>query len=202
MVVSFSPHPRITLGRSEGLTLLSSESEKIKLLEAAGVETLILLPFDKRLSELSYEEFVVEYLIRKIGMRELVIGFNHHLGRNGGSSSELIALAAKHNFCATTTEEFGERGENISSSTIRHLIANGQIKAANRALGESYLILAAIGKEGRIELDEALKLLPKAGRYKASIGGIEHEIEVESSGVAWCKHPQCAQVEIRLISEL
>ncbi len=201
VVVSFSPHPRVTLGRTEGLQLLSSESEKAKMLEAEGVDILILLEFNEQFSRLSYEEFVVNYLIEQIGMEELIIGFNHHLGHNGGSAVELMALATKYNFCATPTEKHGAEGERISSTTIRKLLNAGEIASANRLIGQPYMLLGTVDAHGEILSDEPLKLIPAEGRYRAEIDGIPGEVKVDEESRAWCA--ECnRKCEIRFIEKI
>ena len=82
VVVTFAPHPRIVLGKAEGLKLLNTLEEKITLLEEVGVDHLVVAPFTEEFSRLSSEEYVREYLVKKIGVRTLVVGYNHHFGHN------------------------------------------------------------------------------------------------------------------------
>ena len=83
IVVTFEPHPRIALGRAEGLRLLTTLEEKIALLEGLGVDNLIVIPFDRTFSALSGREFVDRYLIGRLGAETLVAGFNHRFGHDG-----------------------------------------------------------------------------------------------------------------------
>ena len=83
IVLTFEPHPRITLGRAEGLQLLTTLEEKVALLAGLGVDNVIVIPFDRRFSALSSLEFVEEYLIGRVGAETLVAGFNHRFGHDG-----------------------------------------------------------------------------------------------------------------------
>ncbi len=82
IVVTFAPHPRIVLGKAEGLMLLNTLDEKMVLLEEVGIDHLIVAPFTEEFSRLSSEEYVRNYLVEKIGVRTLVVGYNHHFGHN------------------------------------------------------------------------------------------------------------------------
>ena len=68
VVLTFEPHPRITLGNDEGLRLLSSFEEKCRLLEQVGVDYIVIIPFDEAFSRLSREEFIDDYLVGKLGI--------------------------------------------------------------------------------------------------------------------------------------
>ena len=82
VVVTFEPHPRITLGKAEGLKLLTTLEEKALLLERLGVDFMVVIPFDLAFSRLSHQQFIEQYLIGKLGIEELVVGYNHHFGHN------------------------------------------------------------------------------------------------------------------------
>ena len=72
VVLTFEPHPRITLGKAEGLKLLSTIEEKALLLERLGVDYMLIIPFDLEFSRLSHQEFIESYLIEKLGIEELI----------------------------------------------------------------------------------------------------------------------------------
>ncbi len=84
VVVSFSPHPRVVVGGGADLKLLTSDREKALLLESVGIDALLLIEFNEAFSSLSYEEFLIEYLVRRVSMQELIVGYNHRLGHNQG----------------------------------------------------------------------------------------------------------------------
>ncbi len=200
VVVSFSPHPRVTLGRSEGLQLLSSDEEKASLLEHAGVDILILLSFDKSFSALSHEEFISEYLIKRIGMKELIVGFNHHMGHDGGNSDTMKMSATKYGFQLTPATEYTpHQGEKVSSSTIRQLLSQGHIEAAAELLGVGYLIIGETDTTGVVMLSEPLKLLPPSGKYLATVNGQREVVSIDTNGQIWSEQRD-KNVKINLIS--
>ena len=82
IVLTFEPHPRITLGKAEGLRLLTTLDEKTALLEELGVDNVIVIPFDRAFIALSGEEFADDYLIGKVGAETLVAGYNHRFGHD------------------------------------------------------------------------------------------------------------------------
>ncbi|MFR9525387.1 MAG: FAD synthetase [Rikenellaceae bacterium] len=185
VVISFSPHPRVALGRAEGLKLLTSDAEKRYLLSESGIDALLLLEFDDAFSKLSYEEFVVDYLLRRVNMKELIVGFNHHIGHNGGDYSSLTKLAQKENFEVILAKEYN-CGERISSTRIRGLIELGDIEAANRLLSHNYPIFGQTTLKGEMIIDEPLKLVPPPGRYLVTIDGSDSIIEIDDAQRIWC----------------
>ncbi|MFR9503867.1 MAG: FAD synthetase [Rikenellaceae bacterium] len=197
IVVSFSPHPRVALGRADGLKLLSSDIEKEFLLNQEGIDALLLLTFDKQLSTLSYEEFVVEYLIKRLNMKELIIGFNHHMGHNGGGSENLLLSAEQYNFKAIIADEFSQQGEKISSTVVRKLIESGDITSANRLLKQPYLIIGETNSLGALAHSEPLKLMPPAGHYICDVDGIEQLITIDEELTIWSNITN-SEIEIKV----
>ena len=97
VVVTFEPHPRITLGKAEGLKLLTTLEEKALLLERLVVDYMVVIPFDIAFSRLSHEEFIEKYLIGKLGIEELIVGYNHHFGHNkSGDYNYLTSQPRRH----------------------------------------------------------------------------------------------------------
>ncbi len=200
VVVSFSPHPRVTLGRSEGLQLLTSDREKAQLLEEQGVDALLLLEFNDAFSALSYREFLLDYLQAKAGMEEIIVGFNNHMGRDAGSYEDLVLLAQENNFEVTLFEEFIQQGEAISSTVIRALLAKGEIELANTLLSYPFLIIGEADEKGKIHFDEPLKLLPPAGIYSARVNEREEHVTIDSEKGVWCEQKNLT-VKIKLLSK-
>lgn len=200
VVVSFSPHPRVTLGRAEGLQLLTSDREKAALLEEQGVDALLLLEFNEAFSALSYREFLLDYLQAQVGMEELIVGFNNHMGRDAGTYEDLVLLAQESNFEVTLFEEFSQYGEAISSTLIRAFLAKGEIEEANNLLSHPYLIIGEADKKGRVHLEEPLKLLPPEGIYLAMVNDQEELITIGSEKELWCEQKN-STVKIKLLSK-
>lgn len=132
IVLTFDPHPRITLGRGGDLLLLTTLDEKIALLESLGVDNVIVIPFDRRFSALSGREFVEDYLIGRIGAETLVGGYNHRFGHDGLAcdAPELVRRLRIVRVDPCTVD-----GVRVSSTVIRRLLAAGDRAGAERLLG-------------------------------------------------------------------
>ncbi|MFI3285461.1 MAG: FAD synthetase [Rikenellaceae bacterium] len=201
VVVSFSPHPRVTLGRAEGLKLLTSDNEKATLLNSVGIDALLLLEFNSQLSQLSYEEFVVEYLIKRVNMVELIVGFNHQLGHNGGSYNNLAQIEQRHNFRTVLAKEYSCGKQHVSSTIIRDLIEQGNLIHANELLSHNYPIFGWVNKAGIVQIREPLKLIPPVGEYRAIINGKDKKVIIDTSQRVWCDLKE-TDVEIRLLTKV
>ena len=132
IVMTFEPHPRIALGRAEGLRLLTTLDEKIALLEGLGVDNLIVIPFDRTFSALTGREFVDRYLIGRLGAETLVAGFNHRFGHDG-LACDAPELARRLRI--VRVDPCTVDGVRVSSTVIRRLLAAGDRTGAERLLG-------------------------------------------------------------------
>lgn len=181
-VVSFNPHPReFFTGQSR--QLLTPLPEKVKQLERLGVEQLVLLPFDQKLSCLSPQQFVAEILVEKLQATHISVGEDFRFGhKRAGNARDLKAIARQfgveviitklHNCQGNAGNETSVR---ISSSLIRKALSTGDIITANRLLGREYSLIGQVikGKQlGRtigfptanLELPKD-KLIPRQGVY-------------------------------------
>ncbi len=176
VILTFEPHPRIVLGRAEGLKLLTSLPEKIERLSSLGVDNLVVIPFDVEFSQLKYSSFIKDYLIKKLQMRYMVIGYNHLFGhRNEGDFDSLTALSQDCGFNVEMLPELRHDLAKVSSTVIRKLIQNGDMNSAISQLGTSYLII----NEGI----DSLKLLPPSGSYTARVDGVEQQIDIDEGEI-------------------
>ena len=194
VVLTFEPHPRITLGNDEGLKLLSSLEEKCKLLEQVGVDYVVVIPFDEAFSRLSREEFIDDYLVGKLGIKQLIVGYNHHFGHNkAGDHSFLVEHGALE---VVEVAQYTDNGNKVSSTTIRHALADGDLALARQLLGHPYIIIGIADEEGRVATDK-YKLLPTDGCYDATINGKATTCEV-SGGVVVQNEYFSQEIEILL----
>lgn len=132
IVVTFEPHPRIALGRAEGLRLLTTLDEKIALLEGVGVDNLIVIPFDRTFSALSGREFVDRYLIGRLGAETLVAGFNHRFGHDGLACDD---PQVSERLRVVRVGPCTVDGVRVSSTAIRRLFESGDLAGAEHLLG-------------------------------------------------------------------
>ena len=194
VVLTFEPHPRITLGNDEGLMLLSTFEEKCRLLEQVGVDYVVVIPFDEAFSRLSREEFIDDYLVGKLGIKQLVVGYNHHFGHNKeGNHSFLQQHGALQ---VVQVVQYTDNGGKISSTVIRKAMADGDMALARQLLGHPYIIVG-IADEGGVVATDKYKLLPCDGRYACTINGKSSECEV-SNGVLKQREYFLQKIEILL----
>jgi riboflavin kinase / FMN adenylyltransferase len=182
VIFTFYPHPRMVLFPDDGgLKLLSTEEEKRELLEKFGVDHLIIHPFTKEFSRITYTEYVRDILVNKLKVKKLIIGYNHHFGRNReGSFDELISLAPVYNFELEKISAHDIDDVEISSTKIRKALDAGDIDTANKYLGYSYSIKGKVvkGKElgkglgyptANIHIEDRYKLIPANGIYAVTV---------------------------------
>ncbi len=178
VVITFWPHPRLVLSdKKQNIRFLNSLEEKQFLLEKAGIDHLIIIPFTKQFSRLSAKKFIKRYLVKKIKTSHLIVGFNHHFGKKRkGDFSVLKRYADKYKFSIEKLDATLVEKEKVSSSIIRDSLEKGNLEIANKYLGYKYLLRGIIvkGKKiGRtigfptanIELEDRCKLIPKDGVY-------------------------------------
>jgi riboflavin kinase/FMN adenylyltransferase len=182
VIITFYPHPRLVLFPDDNdLKLLSTLEEKIQLLEKSGINHLIIIPFDKTFSRLTSLEFVRDILTNTIGTKKLVIGYDHHFGRNReGNFESLKELAPLYNF---DVEEIPAQDINqvaVSSSKIRTALLDGDIATAKEYLRYNYKITGLVVKGNQlgrtigyptanILVNDKYKLIPANGVYAVNI---------------------------------
>ena len=182
VVITLNPHPRIVLsGSDSSLRFLTSLEERIDLMEEAGIDKLVVIPFSRELSRMPACDFIKKYLVDIIGVEHLIMGFDHHFGYRGyGDAVTITECASNYGFSVNRQKPLKEGNEIISSTTIRELIIEGSLSRANRLLGYPYLLKGKVveGKKiGRmlgyptanIEPDYPYKLIPADGVYAVQV---------------------------------
>ena len=188
VLLTFYPHPRMVLFPDDNeLKLINTQEEKIKLLEHYGVDHLIIYPFTKEFSRLTSVEFVRNILVNKIQTKRLIIGYNHHFGRNReGSFDHLKEYGPLYGFEVEEITAQDIESIEISSTKIRNAVQEGDITIANEYLGHAYSLTGKVvaGKQlGRtigyptanIYIEDKYKLIPADGVYAVNV---EHEGEM------------------------
>ncbi|WP_433834366.1 bifunctional riboflavin kinase/FAD synthetase [Flavobacterium anhuiense] len=177
LVLTFFPHPRMVLQEKSEIRLLNTIGEKIKLLEATGIENLIVHPFNESFSRLTAEEFVRTILVEKFQIQKIIIGHDHRFGRNRTANiDDLIAFGIEYGFEVEQISAEEIQDVSVSSTKIRKALHEGNMALANKYLGYSYFLNGTIvkGKQlGRtigfptanIDIEEEYKLIPKIGVY-------------------------------------
>ena len=182
VIFTFFPHPRLVTAPGEtNLRLLTTLEEKKELFEDLGIDHLVVYPFTKEFSQLSYAEFVHRILSEQIKTRCLVVGYDHKFGKNReGGFEYLQECARKYQFDIEKQEPLSIDENYISSTKIRDALQAGDIKKANRYLGYPFTLHGKVveGKQlGRkigfptanIEASDPHKIIPGYGVYAVKI---------------------------------
>lgn len=187
VIISFEPHPREVLYPLEKRPgILTTLEEKIGILKAHGVDHLIILPFTEELANLSYSDFVKRILVDRLGIKGLVVGYDHRFGKNREGSFEVLkAIAGEYRFYLEQEQAYEENEVNISSTKIRTALELGNIALVREFLGYDYPISGKVvhgDKIGRtigfptanLQLEDERKLLPASGVYavQVSVDGV------------------------------
>ncbi len=178
VIFTFFPHPRLVLFPGErNLRLLTTLDEKTKLFEKAGIDHLIVFPFTKEFSNLSYSDFVKNILVDKLNTRCLVVGYDHKFGKNREGGYEFLQQCAdKYKFRLEKLDALIMDDVNISSTKIRLALQEGNITQANKYLGYRFSLHGTVvegHKLGRkiqfptanIETSDPHKIIPGYGVY-------------------------------------
>lgn len=143
-LVTFDPHPQEFFS-GESRTLLTPQVEKVKYLEAMGIEQLVLLPFDRELACLSPQDFVEQILIEQLQVRCISVGEDFRFGNmRTGTAFDLRAYAYPYNVTVHIVPLNTADGLRISSSAIREALSQGNISQANQLLGRPYSLIGQV----------------------------------------------------------
>lgn len=190
VLFTFEPHPRMILfPDAHNLKLLNLKDEKIGQLEKAGLEHLIIFPFSLEFSRLTATEFVRDILVNQLKIKKLIIGYDHHFGRNReGSIENLKELAPLYDFDFEEIPVQVLDDVSISSTKIRSSIELGDIVSANRFLGYVYTMTGIVIKGNQLgrqigfptanlKCESEIKLIPGNGVYviKAKLKDVEYK---------------------------
>ncbi|NLP57774.1 bifunctional riboflavin kinase/FAD synthetase [Lutibacter sp. B1] len=177
VLLTFFPHPRMVLQKDVEIKLINTIDERIKLLKKTGVETLVIHEFNEEFAKQSALDFVRNILVNKLNVSRLIIGYDHHFGKNReGNFEQLEDYGHTYDF---TVEEISKQDINniaVSSTKIRKAVENGEIEKANSYLGYYFMLTGNVVKgknlgekigfpTANLFIKEAYKLIPKTGAY-------------------------------------
>ncbi len=175
VAVTFEPHPARMLRPDSDLKLLTPVPEKLRLLDATGIDAVLMLPFGRDLSLMTARQFAERILRKKLRAREVHEGYNFRFGHKAAGDVNLLTqLGQEMGFEVKVYSEQKLRGEPVSSSHIRKLLREGRVSRARHLLARPFCILGAPGR-GRgygskytvptINLARYEELVPKDGVY-------------------------------------
>ena len=177
VLLTFFPHPRMVLQKDNKILLLNTIEEKSGLLEKMGLDYLIIHPFSKEFSRLTALDFVRDILINKLNTSKLIIGYDHHFGKNReGNIHQLKEYSLLYDFKVEEIPAQDIDDVSVSSTKIRIALKEGNLKTANKYLGYHYMLNGTVvsGKKlggtigfptANLEIKEPYKLVPKTGVY-------------------------------------
>jgi riboflavin kinase/FMN adenylyltransferase len=177
LVLTFFPHPRMVLQEESDIKLLNTIAERTELLQKAGLQNLIIHPFDQAFSRLTAEEFVKNILVDIFNIKKIIIGHDHRFGRNRTANiDDLIIFGKEYGFQVEQISAREIDEVSISSTKIRNALNEGKIALANEYLGYNYFFSGTVvhGKKlGRtigfptanLKIEESYKLIPAIGVY-------------------------------------
>ena len=182
VVLTFDPHPRhVIYPDDQELRLIHTLEEKIEALSKTGVQNLVLHKFTKEFSRTESVNFIRDFLVTKLNMKYMVVGFDHHFGKNRqGTFDNLIELSDVYGFKIEKIKPQNIGEVTISSTKIRNAILEGDCKKANAYLSANFSITGKVVQGNKIgssigyptaniEIENQWKILPKNGVYAVKI---------------------------------
>ncbi len=181
LVLTFFPHPRMVLKTDSKILLLNTIEERIQLFKEFGIDYLVVQEFTQEFANLSAEEFVKNILVDTFNIEKIVIGYDHHFGKNRSANiHDLIEFGNKYHFDVEQISAEELDRVSVSSTKIRKALAEGNVALAKNYLSYPYMISGTVikGKQlGRtigyptanIQIKEEYKLIPAIGVYVVKV---------------------------------
>ncbi|OGR19060.1 MAG: riboflavin biosynthesis protein RibF [Desulfobacterales bacterium GWB2_56_26] len=180
IAITFDPHPLQVL-LPGGIKLISTCEQKTELIEMAGIDVLLIVPFTREFAATSADEFVSSLLVGRLGVKELVVGYDYAFGKGRSGNIDFLRKQGEiHGFPVTVVDAFYVHSQLVSSTRIRELIREGDMSAAKELLGRFYQIRGTvqIGKQrggpvigfptANLQFDKE-DLVPKHGVYVTQV---------------------------------
>lgn len=177
VLLTFFPHPRMVLHEGIDIQLINTVDERIKLLEKTGLDVLIIQEFNSEFANQSALEFVKKVLVGQLNLSELVIGYDHHFGKNReGNFEQLQEYGYTYDFQVREIPAQDISNIAVSSTKIRTALEEGEIEKATDYLGNYFLLTGKVvtgenlGEKigfptANLSIKESYKLIPKVGAY-------------------------------------
>ena len=152
VVVTFYPHPRQVLAiGTERLRFICSQEEKMEKFEDYGIDNVVIIPFTKEFASTPSEMFIRDYIIERIHPAVIVVGYDHHFGKNRMGDYEMLnSLSSQYGFRTVQLEAQYINGVAVSSTKIRNFLWTGNVKSANELLGYPYSVTGPVVRGNEI----------------------------------------------------
>jgi riboflavin kinase/FMN adenylyltransferase len=177
VVLTLFPHPRMVLQKDDSIKLLNTIDERIDILKSLGIEDVVVKEFTKAFSNLSAKDYVKNILVDDLNTKQIVIGYDHHFGKNRSANIKDLKTFAKHyGFKVEEISAQDIKDVTVSSTKIRNALDKGEVALANSYLGYNYFITGKVIKgkglgrtidfpTANIHIEESYKLIPNDGVY-------------------------------------
>lgn len=182
VLFTFFPHPRLVINPNDNsLRMIQTQEEKEEVLARLGLEHLIIFPFTKEFSQVEAEDFIKNFLVEKLRVKVIVIGYDHRFGNGRKGDIQLLkAYSEKYGYQVIEIPAQEVDEANVSSTRIRKAILSGEIEAANLYLSDKFQLSGTVvqGKQlGRtigcptanIVVSDELKIIPAIGIYAVHV---------------------------------
>jgi len=182
VILTFFPHPRMIIDpENHDLKMINTIEEKAEILASLGVDHLIITPFTRDFSNLSPADYIQNILVQTIGIKQLIVGYDHRFGKDrAGSTTDLLAYSRNYGY---EIEEIGEQDINdvaVSSTKIRESLLNGNVALAAKYLGYNFALYGPVIKGDKIGrtigyptanifIEQPYKLIPSDGIYAVTV---------------------------------
>jgi riboflavin kinase / FMN adenylyltransferase len=147
-ILTFEPHPRSFFRPAEPVFRLTPHPLKMRLASALGAEFAASIDFNETLSNLDADEFIIEHLVKRLGVSHVVTGYDFHFGKGRrGGPENLREMGAKHGFTVTVVDQVTDDGDGhapFSSSSIRTSLRRGHVRAAANELGYQWIVMGEV----------------------------------------------------------
>ena len=139
IIITFHPHPRKIVKPNEHLQLINTLEEKIELLDRSGIDHLVIVPFNEAFARQTADEYISNFLVAKFHPHTIIIGYDHHFGKDRQGNFMLLAREAdKYNYRLLEIPKYILQEVAVSSTQIRKALLDSNIETANRLLGYQF----------------------------------------------------------------
>tara|TARA_R110002111_G_scaffold249328_1_gene313197 strand:+ start:6233 stop:7141 length:909 start_codon:yes stop_codon:yes gene_type:complete len=177
VVLTLFPHPRMVLQKDDSIKLLNTIEERIELLKTFGIKEVIVKKFTKEFANLSAQDYVKQILVDELNTKQIVIGYDHHFGKNRSANiTDLKEFAKLYDFKVEEISAQDIKDVTVSSTKIRTALNQGEVDLANSYLGYNFFITGTVIKgkglgrtinfpTANINITATYKLIPSDGVY-------------------------------------
>ncbi len=182
VILTFFPHPRLIIDpENQELKMINTIEEKAEILAKLGVDHLIITPFTRDFSNLSPSEYIKNILVDTIGIKQLIVGYDHRFGKDrSGGMADLVAFSGPYDYQIEEIKEQDINDVAVSSTKIRNSLLEGQVGLAAKYLGYNFSLYGPVIKGDKIGrtigfptanifIEQPYKLIPSDGIYAVTV---------------------------------